>query len=147
VACAAPEYLARRGEPLDPADLRRHDCLTYSYARGGDTWRFLRAGRETAVPVKGRLRANSGEMIRLAALAGLGVALEPTFLVGEDLRTGRLMRVLPEYELESASAQVVYRPSSRGSVRIGALYDYLRESFGAGEPPWERDRVLASGEP
>lgn len=138
VACAAPEYLARRGEPREPGELRRHDCLTYSYASGGDTWRFQHEGSEVAVPVKGRLRANSGEMLRLAALAGLGVALEPTFLVGEDLRAGHLRRILPEYELDSALAQVVYLPGIRGSARVRALTEYLREALGSDEPSWDR---------
>jgi DNA-binding transcriptional LysR family regulator len=137
-ACAAPAYLVAQGAPSTPEDLRRHDCLTYSYAVGGDTWRFVREGRELAVQVKGRLRSNSGEMNRCAALAGLGIALEPTFLVAEDLRAGRLVRVLPDYELESATAQVVYLPGSRGSARVGALVDYLREAFGPDAPPWER---------
>ncbi len=87
--------------------------------------------------VKGRLRANSGEMTRLAALAGLGIAVEPTFLVGEDLRAGHLVRVLPDYELESAMAQAVYLPGSRGSARILALYNHLKDAFGPGSPPWE----------
>lgn len=138
VACAAPGYLAAHGAPAVPDDLRRHRCLTYSYAASGDTWRFLREGRMEPVQVKSHLRTNSGEMTRLAALAGLGIAIEPTFLVGTDLRAGDLVQVLPGYELESATAHLVYLPGARGSARVHVLYEHLRDAFGPGEPPWDR---------
>jgi DNA-binding transcriptional LysR family regulator len=138
VACAAPEYLAAQGNPVAPLDLKTHRCLTYSYAADGDTWRFVRDGRVDAVQVKGRLRANNGEMIRLAALAGLGIAVQPSFLVGADLRAGRLVRVFPDWESESATAYVVYLPSSRRSARVQAMYEYLRNAFRPGDPPWDR---------
>jgi len=138
VACAAPAYLAAQGVPATPDDLRRHRCLTYSYAADGNAWRFLREGRVETVQIKGHLRANSGEMIRLAALAGLGIAMQPTFLIGADLRAGRLARVLPDYQLETATAYVVYLPGSRRSARVHAMYEYLRDAFGPGEPPWDR---------
>jgi DNA-binding transcriptional LysR family regulator len=139
VCCAAPEYLARVGTPTSPEELARHSCLTYSYADRGDTWRFDREGREYAVAVKGEFRANNGEMIRLAGLAGQGVMLQPTFLVGDDLRAGRLQQVLPGYEVANRCAYAVYLPGARRSARVRAMVDFLLEAFGHDEPPWDRD--------
>ncbi|MBI3140561.1 MAG: LysR family transcriptional regulator [Rhodocyclales bacterium] len=138
VCCAAPEYVARDGAPVSPQELRAHRCLTYSYAAFGDTWRFFRDGKASAVQVKGAFRANSGDMIRLAALAGLGIMMAPTFLAGADLRAGRLVRLLPDYETKPHKAYAVYLPGSRRSARVRAMYEYLREAFGPGEPPWDR---------
>ncbi len=138
VCHAAPAYLERHGWPQVPDDLRRHRCLTYSYAATGDTWRFQHGGREYPVPIKAAFRANSGDMIRLATLAGQGVALQPTFLVGDDLRAGQLLRILPGFEVAERRAWAVYQPGSRRSARVQAFYAFLREGFGDGEPPWDR---------
>ncbi|MRR52137.1 MAG: LysR family transcriptional regulator [Rhodocyclaceae bacterium] len=139
VCCASPEYLARAGEPAAPEELTRHACLTYAYAEKGDTWRFQSAAGEHAVSVKGEFRANNGEMIRLAGLAGQGIMLQPTFLVGDDLRAGRLVRVLPSYDVAARAAYAVYLPAARRSARVRAMVDFLSEAFGQGEPPWDRE--------
>lgn len=139
VCCAAPDYLARAGMPAVPEELARHTCLTYAYAEKGDTWRFLNEDGEHSVSVKGEFRANNGEMIRLAGLAGQGIMLQPTFLVGDDLRAGRLVRVLPTYQFANRTAYAVFLPAARRSARVRTMVDFLLEAFGQGEPPWDRD--------
>jgi len=138
VCCASPAYLARAGEPTAPEELARHACLTYAYAERGDTWRFQKDGGEYAVSVKGEFRANNGEMIRLAGLAGQGIMLQPTFLVGDDLRAGRLVQVLPTYQVANRAAYAVFLPAARRSARVRAIVDFLLEAFGQGDPPWDR---------
>jgi len=136
VCCAAPDYLAQHGTPQQPDDLRRHNCITYSYAPA-NTWNFTRDGKEIGVPIKGRLRANSGDMGRLAAVAGLGITTLPTFLVCDELRSGRLLPLLPEYTLPSLAVYAVYLPGARRAARIKAMVEYLWDALGQGNPPWQ----------
>lgn len=136
VCCAAPEYLRQHGVPSMPEYLRGHECLTYSYA-AANAWTFARDGREFSVPVKGRLRANSGDMSRHAAVAGLGIALLPAFLVCDELRTGRLQTLLADYALPEFGVYAVYQPGVRRSARVRVMADYLWEALGQGQPPWQ----------
>lgn len=138
VPCAAPDYLARRGSPATPADLKQHDCLTYAYAAFGDVWKFERDGTEHAVTVKGRIRADSGEMLRLMTLAGHGISLQPTFLMGEDLRAGRLLRLLPDYDVIERHLYAVYLGGARRSARVRAFVSFFATAFGGAAPPWDQ---------
>lgn len=137
VCCAAPAYLAQHGAPQHPDDLRQHNCLTYSYAPVANTWTFLRDGREIPVQVKGQLRANNGEMNRLAALDGLGVIMLPAFMVCDDLRSGALVPVLADYPLPALSVYAVYLPSARRAARVKAMVEFLWDALGRGHPFWE----------
>ncbi|MBS4097714.1 MAG: LysR family transcriptional regulator [Sulfuricella sp.] len=135
--CAAPAYLAEMGAPRTPEDLREHRCLTYDYAPLSDTWHFLRHGEGVAVAVKSAFRSNSGDMTRLAALAGQGVVLQPTFLIGDDLRNGTLVRLLAAYELPEPAAYAVYPGGARRSARVKAFVEYFAEVFSGDPPPWD----------
>lgn len=137
VCCAAPAYLAQHGAPQHPDDLRQHNCLTYSYAPVANTWTFLRDGREIPVQVKGQLRANNGEMNRLAALDGLGVIMLPAFMVCDDLRSGALVPVLADYPLPALSVYAVYLPGARRAARVKAMVEFLWDALGRGHPFWE----------
>jgi DNA-binding transcriptional LysR family regulator len=99
VLCASPDYLRRHPAPRTAADLARHECLLLAGGRSRqDTWRLVdRRGREVAVRVTGRIESNQGDLLRDAALAGLGIALHSLWHVSDDLRAGRLRQVLPEY--------------------------------------------------
>ncbi|MBU3735981.1 MAG: LysR family transcriptional regulator, partial [Methylobacterium sp.] len=125
VCCAAPDYLARCGTPRHPEELRRHACLTYSYATLQNGWPFTLGGRELTVQVKGALRSNNGEMNRLAALGGLGIVQLPTFLVCDELRSGALLPILQDFPIPDLQVYAVYLPGARGSARIRSLVDYL----------------------
>jgi DNA-binding transcriptional LysR family regulator len=98
VVCASHEYLEKQGEPGVPTDLAKHNCLTFSYSTGDRTWRFARAGQDEQVRVRGNLRTNHSETLREAALAGLGLILMPTWLIGSDLAAGRLKPVLMDWQ-------------------------------------------------
>lgn len=129
VVVAAPLYLDRNGTPDAPEDLRRHDCLTYAYAPQGDSWRFLKYGTEHVVPVKSVFRANNGDVIRLACLAGSGVAMLPTFLIADDLRSGALVELFADYRFAEYGAYAVYPVDGRESTRIRAFVDFLQQAF------------------
>ncbi len=129
VACAAGSYLEKFGKPESPGELRSHNCLQYRYA---SIWKFL-----DEAPVSGNFRTNNGDMIRLAALAGQGIAVLPIFLVYEDLKLGRLKRLLEDYPLPELGAYAVYLECARRSARIRAFVDYFSELL-SGKSPWER---------
>ena len=136
--CAAPAYIARHGTPQAPADLARHNCLIYTYAASQSEWRFVDdAGHEHVVRIAGRLQANNGDVLRIAALEGQGVALGPTFILGDDLRAGTLLRLLPGFAPPQVGLYAVYPPSRRLSVKVRSFVDFLVTRF-EGEPEWER---------
>jgi DNA-binding transcriptional LysR family regulator len=139
VLCASPEYLRRRGSPTRPEQLSAHDCLVMVAGRTpNNLWR-LRAedGNEVSVRVRGRLESNLGEVIRDAALAGLGIALHSTWHVSEDLRAGRLQLVLPGYSLPESGIYAVMPQRRLVPARARAFTNFLAQRFGR-TPPWER---------
>jgi len=136
--CAAPAYLARHGAPKTPDDLANHNCLEYTYFESRGEWRLLDpAGSEIAVPVSGRYLANNADVLRSTALAGGGVILAPTFLLGEDLRAGRLVRLLPDYPPPEQALHALYPPGRHLSAKVRSFVDFLVARFG-GEPVWDR---------
>ncbi|HLZ67115.1 MAG TPA: LysR family transcriptional regulator [Aliidongia sp.] len=141
ILCAAPAYVARHGAPTVPADLARHACIGYTYSITADDWRFLDdEGREHAVKVTCPFRTNNGDTARAAALAGHGVIWQPTFLIGEDLAAGRLVRLLPGYRLPDIDILAVYPSRRHLSAKVRAMVDFLAAAF-HGTPPW--DKALA----
>ena len=136
--CAAPAYLAQHGAPEGPEDLREHKCLLYSYAANGGTWRFVRAdGREVRVEVDGPLTANNGDAVLAASLEGAGVLLQPTFIVGDALREGRLVRLLPGWGAPELAVYAVYPSARHLSPKVRSCVDFLAEQFGD-NPAWDR---------
>ena len=134
--CASPEYLARRGVPVTPADLRGHDCLLYAYASDGSTWTFRGERGEEQVRLSGGLVANNGDALLAAALAGQGVILQPTFIVGDALREGRLVRLLPGYRLQDLDVHAVYPSSRHLSPKVRSFVGFLAARF-RDPPPWD----------
>lgn len=136
VVCGSPAYFERHGVPRHPADLRRHNCLLYSYLPTAEEWQFIGPDGPAAVRVSGTLRANNGDALEAAMLAGLGVALQPTFIAGRDLQAGRLVAVMPDYVDESASVYAVYPHSRHLSAKVRAFIDFLAARF-CPAPPWD----------
>ena len=98
VPCASPQYLAQHGTPKTPEELARHNCFTYEYVSTRHVWRFRdRAGMEHAVRVAGSLHSNNGDLLAEAAAQGAGIVFEPAFIVGPEVRAGRLVPLLQDY--------------------------------------------------
>jgi len=137
VVCASPAYLAAHGNPVRPADLKQHRCLAYSGNTRHDEWRFRTPdGGETAVAIEGRLRVNNGDVLRVAALQGLGLANLPSFIVGGDLQAGTLVSVLAEYAPPEAGIHAIYPQGRYLSPKVRALVDFLAARFGP-RPYWD----------
>jgi DNA-binding transcriptional LysR family regulator len=128
LVCASPAYLAARGTPRTPADLADHNCLTRV---GHDRWGFRAGRREEPVRVAGSYRADTPELLRQAALAGLGVTLLPSFLLEADLRAGRLAVVLERFESPPAAIFAVYPHQQHLSPNARAFVDFLVEEIAA----------------
>jgi DNA-binding transcriptional LysR family regulator len=138
VACASPDYLRLNGTPKSPADLARHNCLTYAYGGEQDEWHFTRKGRGTAVKVAGNLHGNNGDILCNAAVAGLGIVLQPTFIAYEALRSKKLVRILKGWETDVLTVHAVYPHRQFLPPKVRSFIDFLVEHFGP-EPYWDKD--------
>ncbi len=135
VLCAAPSYLDGHGRPARPAELREHPVVGYAYEQGR-SWSFRGEEGDEVVAVEPRHRANNGEMIRSLLLEGLGIALLPTFLAGDDLRAGRLEAVLPD-RLDADTAIWAVTPHRKLlATKVRLLLDHLVADCGE-EPAWD----------
>jgi DNA-binding transcriptional LysR family regulator len=141
VVCAAPAYLAAHGAPQTPHDLAGHNCLGHVSLRGADEWEFAGADGEITVRAVGTLTVNNGDMLRLAALAGSGLVLLPTFIVGPDLAAGRLLAVLREFEAPAHPISAVYAAGRPVAAKVRAFIDHLAACFG--EAPYWDDGIDA----
>ncbi|WP_437287574.1 LysR family transcriptional regulator [Sorangium sp. So ce406] len=132
VLCAAPSYIAARGEPRSLDDLAGHDCLIFSSRNRRQSWRFVGDdGAWVKAQGPGRLRLDSGEAIRDAAVAGLGVAFLPDFLVAKDLAAGRLQQVLPDVEAEDVKIVTIYPTRRLLEPRVRRFIDLMVEELGS----------------
>ena len=139
VLCASPDYLRRRGQLKVPRDLQDHECLLLFGSSGRqDVWRLHDAqGKEMPVRVQGRFESNLGELLRDASVAGEGIAIHSLWHVADDLRTGRLQVVLPDFPLATTAISAVMPQRRQVPPRVRAFVDFLVEEFGD-NPPWER---------
>jgi DNA-binding transcriptional LysR family regulator len=128
--CAAPGYLSETGAPKTPQDLARHNCLGFAYWQKKNIWRLRKSERTENVQVKGRLTVNNGQALRTAAIEGLGIIMQPEVLVGDDVAAGRLVRLLPDYELPSRPMHLVYLADRRPTPKLRSFIDFIVESFG-----------------
>ena len=133
--CAAPAYLERVGTPSHPADLALHQVIAYSYWAGRDEWTFTGPEGLVSVKTRARLYANNGDTCLAAALSGQGIILQPSFLVAEDVRAGRLVELMPEYRSIELGVYAVYPTRKQLALKVRRLIDYLAEALG--EPAWE----------
>ena len=140
---AAPRYLETHGHPATPDDLPSHACLGYAYLPSPERWRFVASdGREANVVPRGPLRANNAEALTPALVAGLGLAVQPDFMIWEELEAGRLVRVMPEWSPPPIALHIVTPPGHPRPARITVLVDYLAQALGAA--PWARTATASS---
>lgn len=136
IACASPTYLARHGHPRVPSDLAQHNCLALMFAAGPERdWWFPRPDHKgiERISVRGRLDVNGGMALREAALAGLGVILQPQMLLQDDLDAGRLVRLFPDWPAPTWPVQVVHLPDARMPPKLVSFMAFLQERLGRGD--------------
>ena len=129
---AAPSYLKRHGRPAHPRDLLHHACLCYAYLPTPDVWRFVnKAGEVAQVRPSGPLRANNADALAPALFAGLGLAVQPDFVVGEAIEDGRLEVVMSDWSPPPIALHLVMPPGGPRPARVEALAGFLIERLGA----------------
>ncbi len=129
VLCAAPAYLEARGAPTHPRELAGHAVFAYSYWSTGDDWSFDGPDGAATVRVEPRIHTNSGDTCREAALQGQGIVLQPDFIVGADLRAGRLVELMPEWHALDLGVYAVYATRKHLPMKTRRLIDFLVAAF------------------
>jgi DNA-binding transcriptional LysR family regulator len=129
VMCAAPQYLEKYGTPQTLEEISRHDFIGYSYLPTGDTWKFRSSETTEGLKVSPRLRVNNGDTCRSAALQGLGIIVQPSFIISDDLAAGNLVEILPGWHAEERGIYAVYPTRQHLSGKVRALVDYLADKF------------------
>jgi DNA-binding transcriptional LysR family regulator len=130
VVLASADYIARRGLPTHPDDLRRHDCIVYDRLLTGATWPFVTPGGPVAVPIDGPLHVNNTEAVRAAILHGLGIGYVPSWhFVDGEIESGRLVVLLREFETPQQPIHAVYPSRRYLAPKVRAAIDYFAAAF------------------
>ncbi|SDY33737.1 DNA-binding transcriptional regulator, LysR family [Variovorax sp. YR266] len=137
VICASPAYVAKHGAPETPEALTRHNCLTKTSGANSETWTVSQAGNTISVPVRGSMRADSGDVLCTAALADEGVIVMPTFMVGDDIARGSLVPLLLDWQFRPVTLMAVYPTRRYLSAKVRTFVEFMQKAF-AGEPAWDR---------
>lgn len=130
--CGSPSYFQEHGRPNHPDDLVHHNCLRFSYSTGYEIWRFRRDKEVCEVKVHGSLVANNAEVLRQVCLDGAGIILMPTWLIGDDVRAGRLQTILNDFQFYPQADMdmgiyALYLPNRRHSLRVQTFIDFLSQ--------------------
>lgn len=134
--CAAPSYLERHGTPRTPGDLLAHNCMLYAHKDWRSEWHFRRGTELQSICIRSNLRANGGSVQVGLAVDGLGLVLEPEFLVCDALASGALVRVLPQWQTPELSLFAAYPERRHLPLKVRCFIDGLAEAFSP-TPPWE----------
>lgn len=135
ILAASPAYLERHGHPAHPDELVHHQCLGLSYWRRSDRWRLVGPdGATCTVNVQGHFTANQGNALRIAALSGIGIALQPEPLLADDLAAGRLHPVLPGWSLTPSPMYLIYAQDRRPTAKLRSAIDFLLARYGQHSP-------------
>jgi len=145
VVCGSPSYFEQADRPEQPSDLSSHNCLVYTYRALRHEWRFRGPnGDEEMVRVSGRLESNEAEALRASVLAGVGLGLLPLWLVGHDVKAGRLLEVLPDYHVPDSAIYAVYPAGRHLSPKVRAFVDLLAARFSSRQSWCMNDEEVAS---
>lgn len=130
-ACASPAYLARAGTPRTPADLAHHECLGFLHWGREGLWRLDGESSDEHPLRAGRFRANNGQALKVAALRGFGLVLQPEALLAREIASGELVSVLEDYLPEGAPVHLIYPRDRRATPKLTSFIDFVMERFGA----------------
>ncbi|MDH7796887.1 MULTISPECIES: LysR family transcriptional regulator [unclassified Beijerinckia] len=123
--CASPDYLARRGRPLVPADLLDHECLHYAYASGGNVWSFQGPQGEETRRVPGRIACNNGDALGRLAAAGAGIAIGPDFIMAPLVASGAVEEILHDYAQSELGIYIVHPSQRHMPLKLRAFIDFM----------------------
>ncbi|MEO1671491.1 MAG: LysR family transcriptional regulator [Cyanobacteria bacterium J06631_2] len=130
VLCASPDYIKKHGVLQHPEQLKDHSCLHYGQVITGNQWQLIKSDREYRVTVKGVLCSNNGEVLKDAAVMGLGVALLPTFIIQPELDLGRLVQVMEEYQPPAVELCLIYPLNRHLNTKIKLFVEFIKSYLG-----------------
>lgn len=136
VLCASPGYLETNGEPEQATELKDHRCLQYGYSGSLQQWRLSGPEGEQSWPIDCVMWSNNGEALKSAATRDQGITLLPTFIVGEELQSGALRTVMPDYRPSDLVVSALYPRHRHLSAKVRLLVELLNDRF-AGRPYWD----------
>ncbi len=136
VLCASPGYLEAHGVPDSPQDLKNHRCLQYGYSGATTQWRLKGPSGEQAYPINCAMWSNNGDVLQCAAASHQGIALLPTFIVGESLQDGTLRTILPDHAPSQLTLSALYPRNRHLSAKVRLFVDLLEERL-SGRPHWD----------
>lgn len=125
IAAASPDYIAKYGMPNDPDDLLNHKIVMYSQWAKKEQWHFYKDNAHYSVNLKANIYCNNGDTCRQIMLQGGGISLQPDFIIGKDIKIGRLVRVLLNYKVEDLNIYAVYPSRKLLPLRTRCLIDFL----------------------
>ena len=134
--CASPEYVARRGMPLTPEDLQQHDCLSFAYPAGDDwqsvekRWRLSGPDGEIMIDVSGPMLMNTSAGLHQAARTGMGIVMLPDALVEQDLRDGKLVKVIPDFQPPSRPLHLLYAQDRYRLPKLRRFVEFAMRTWG-----------------
>lgn len=141
--CASPDYIARRGAPTVPSDVSEHECLNFSMEQLRNQWPIAGIDGALQVPIKSKMLSNNGEVLRQCAIAGMGIVIRPSFSLNDDLRSGQLVRLLPNHHLGQLAMVMVYPSRRLLSAKVRSFVDFMNAQFPHPETdPWLADATL-----
>lgn len=129
VLVAAPAYLSKHGVPREIDDLHRHKLLIYTHANNPNELRFTRGDEQQTVNVKGLLESNDGQILRAAALDGMGILVQPSYIVYDDIVAGRLVPMLDDWDLPRLTINLAYPSRKHLSAKVRTFIDFMAEHF------------------
>jgi DNA-binding transcriptional LysR family regulator len=130
ILCASPDYIRRFGLPQAPADLSRHACLSYAFEHLRNYWPLCGPdGVEVDIEVNNQMVSNNSDLLGHCAQSGMGIVLRPSFTLGDDLKSGRLVRVLPGYYVRKFSVKLVYPSRRLLSATVRSFVDFMVGQF------------------
>ena len=127
--CASPAYLDAHGTPSHPHELAQHQTISYSYNQSKDEWQFSGPEGPVSVRVSSRLHVNNGDSCVQAALGGIGITRQPTFMIDQHLRSGQLVSILDDYGSPELGIYAVYPSRTHLPAKMRAMLDFLTEAF------------------
>lgn len=129
ILVAAPAYLSKHGVPREIEDLHRHKLLIYTHANNPNELRFTRGDEQKTINVKGLLESNDGQILRAAALDGMGILVQPSYIVYEDVVAGRLVPMLDDWDLPRLTVNLAYPSRKHLSAKVRTFIDFMAAHF------------------
>ena len=127
--CASPGYIAEHGVPQVPEDLAQHSCLNFSLEHLRHHWTFQSPQGTSVVPITSKVMSNNTDLLRHCLLAGMGIAMRSSYTLGDDMVAGRVVRVLPDHQINKVAVHLVYPSRRLLSAKVRSFVDFMMAQF------------------